>query len=861
MNAFFRRIADWWHRDRLGRELDDELRFHRRMLERDQLAFGATTDRAARYASVRLGNVTSIKERSRDVWNPVWFDALIGDTRHALRVLRRHLAFTATVVVTLGLAVGANTLMLTIVDRTLLRPLPYQNPDGLVAAFHRDVKFARDDKATGAEVARWAALSPVFASVAFAWDAQYTMTSATPAVVLRGFQFSPNMFAVLGVHAAIGRTLAGGDEVPGSDHVVVLSDHLWRSAFAASRDVVGQVIRLDDAPYLVVGVMPASFAHPDATIDLWTPLAMPVGLASNNTLRAFNVVARLRDGVTAADARKRLPNDVRIESLRDVYLGPAKPVIWVLQGAVLLLVLIAGANVANLVLAHATTARREVALRHALGASRRRVIGGFVIQGVVLALLGCAVGIAVANIALSAIPSAIGRLFAGALPLGLDEGLAAGAVTTAIGTTIVLGIVIGLLMALSSRSAPGVGLRTDARAASTNPSVVDVRAAVIVVQIAVSLVLLASSALLVRSYLNLERRSLGFGTAGRLTFLLQPQANRYPDLPRMSGYVDEVLAKIRALPGVEMAAATSAVPLTGPDARRRLVIPGARDSADASVIHYRVVSPDYFATMAIRLRAGRSFSSDDRAAGLPVAVVNETLARSRWPGESPVGKTVTIAGGPVSSTAVIVGVVADVRHEGLAAEVQPELYRPIDQAFWPFVGIVAKTTTDPAAASKSVERAVWAVNASQPIEDVRTMDDVAAESVALRRVSMLVVSAFAIAAGLLSAVGIYGVIAYVVSLRTRELGIRVALGADPMSVMRHVVGSGARLALAGAAAGIGATLGVTHFLSALLFGVPPRDPSSVGAALVLTILVSLAASYFPARRASRIDPAITLRSE
>ena len=533
--------------------------------------------------------------------------------------------------------------MLTIVDRAILRPLPYGDPGSLVAAFHRNTVQARDDKATGAEVERWSNLTGVFSSVAFAWDAQYTLTSSSPAIALRAFQFSTNMFSTLGVHPALGRTFASGDEVPGADHVTVLSDHLWRTAFNAAPNVVGRIVRLDDAPYTIIGVMRPSFAHPDATIDLWTPLAMPAGLASNNSLHVFNVVGRLRPGLSIAAARGRLGNDVHLETLRDLYLGPARPVIWVLQGAVLLLVLIAAANVANLVLAHATTARREVALRRALGASSGRVTRSFVTQGFILAAAGCIGGIVVADVGLFAVPASLRQLF-GAMPADWSHGVSAAAVVASVGLSIALAFAIGLAMSAGSRSTPGTALRSDSRGGAASRGVTQLRGALIVAQIAVSLVLLASSSLLVRSYLNLERRSLGFETANRLTFLLQPQANRYADLARMSSYVDQVLARIRAVPGVSAVAAASAVPLTGTDARRRLVLPGATDSAGANVIHYRVVSPGYFATMGIPLRAGRALTSADRAGAPDVALVNETLARTHWPSESPIGKTVTIAG-------------------------------------------------------------------------------------------------------------------------------------------------------------------------------------------------------------------------
>jgi len=857
MQTLIRRAIVWWSRNRPARKLTEALEVHRRMLERHVRAPGAGADHDKSDAARRSGNRTSITEQSRDVRRLSWLSDLAQDLRFGARALRRRLAFSGAVVATLAVAVSANSVIFTVVDRAILRPLPYPAPNQLVAVFHRDARHGTNDKASGAEVAAWSARSGPFESVAFSWDAQYTLTSSRAPVVLRGFQVSSRFFATLGAAPALGRTFAARDTIEGANRVAVLSDHLWRTEFDADRNIVGRVIRLDDAPYVVVGVMPSSFAHPDATIDLWTPLAMPIGLAANTSLHAFNVVARMRPGATVATSSAALRGDATLESLRDLYLGSARSVIWLLQGAVCFLLLIAAANVTNLVLAYATTLRREADLRRALGASSGRVARGVIAQVLVLVSVGLATGLAIADVGIGTVPAFMSQLF-GAMPADLGDGISALAVAVAVLFMLLITAVAGSVMTFGSGAGSPATLLTTVRAGAGR-GVARLRAAIIVAQVAVSLLLLAASALLIRSYLRLEHRSLGFATTNRLTFMLMPQPTRYP-ASRVSGYVEQVLAQIRAVPGVRSVAATSAIPLTGTDARRRLVLPGELDSAAANVVHYRVVSQSYFATMSIPVRSGRAFTRDDRVGSRQVAMVNELLARERWPGGSPIGETVIIAGGPAPETAEIVGVLADVRHEGPGTDPEPEIYRPLDETYWPFFGIVVQTSADPAAMTKAVERAVWSVDRTQAIDGVRTLDDIAASAVALRRASMLIVSAFALAAALLAAVGIFSVMSYVVSLRTQEIAVRLALGARPGDVMRQVVLSGTRLAFAGGAAGAVASYVLMRYLVTPLFDADPGDAVSLGVAFGAIVSVGFIASYLPARRAARTDPVTALRS-
>jgi putative ABC transport system permease protein len=788
-------------------------------------------------------------------------------------VLRRRPGFTLLSVITLAVGIAGTTAIFTLVDRALLRPLPYRDADRLVAVWHRDVEHARNDKATGAELTAWQTARRVFEDVAFSWDAQYTLTSVEQPMALRGFQFSTNFFSLLGARAALGRTFVADDEARDGGRVVVLSHHLWQNAFGSAPDIVGKIIQLDGAPYTVIGVMPRQFAHPVVGIDVWTPLAFPTDLAQNNSLHAFNVVGRLQPGLTASLAERELTRLARsgnpttgeavriaLQSLRDSYLGPVGPVLWILQAAVVLLLLIAVANIANLILAHASTVRREVAVRRALGGSAGRLFRQFVAQGLTLTIVSAILGLTLAAFVVEALPRAFeGQL--GSLPVDASTGLSWPALAMSAVLTVGVGVALGALIALSTRDTSHEELRAAGRAYTNRHIAVRLRGAIVVLQVAVSLLFVATAGLLVKSFIKLNARQLGIATDHRLAFLLQLPANRYEGVTRTAAYVDQILGALRAVPGVQSAAATSALPLSGMDARRVLVVPGDRDTTRQRVIHFRVISPEYFATMGIPVLRGRPFTLGDGGDGVGVAIVSARLAKLRWPGENPIGKTVMIAGGPTTSTVQIVGVVGDVRHEGLAADPQPEVYRPLNQVYWPFFAVVVKTTFEPHVATRAAEQAVWSINRAQPVDRVRTMESIAAESVGLRRASMELLSVFGVFAALLATFGIYGVVSYVVSLRTREIGIRIALGAVPRHLTASIVAGGVRLAVIGAALGLAATVLTTRFVASLLFGVTATDGATLAGAVLATVGVALVASYFPARRAAHVDPAVTLRDE
>lgn len=787
-------------------------------------------------------------------------DSLWQDLQFAARVLRGRRGFGLTAMITLGLAVGANMAIFTVIDRVLLNPLPYANADQLYAVFHHDTKTGLDDKASGAEVMDWRSRPGLFSNVGFSWDAQYTLTSASRPISLRAFQFSDGFFSMLGATPAIGRTLRAGDAAPGAEHVVVLSDHLWRTEFGGARDVLGRVLRLDDTAYTIVGVMPPAFAHPEAGIDLWAPLPMPPGLVDNRSLHVFTVVARMAPGVTAQQVRAALGSTAAIEPLRDVYVGPARTALWILQAALVFLLVVATANIANLSLAHATAVERETAIRLALGATGQRLASQFLTLGLMIAAIGFVIAITLAGYAIDAAPLIFARFF-GSTPPMLADGVTPAAVAAAIAASALIGSTIGGIMLLSSRSGCIGALGYGSRSITASRRATRVRSAIVAAQLAISLVLLCSSGLLIRSVVNLEHRSLGVTTDDRLAFVLVP-TGEYGSPGRIAMYVEQILDRLRAVPGVQAAAATSAIPLSGMDARRRLILGAARDSSTNgrdNVVHYRVISNEYFGDVGVPVRRGRPFDAADRSGSEAVAVVNETAVRARFGGETPIGRLVTIAGGPKPEVVRIVGVVGDVRHAGLASDPVPEIYRPLNQAYWPFFGIIVHIATDPSAMVKSAEAAVWAMNPRQPIDRVTTMASLASDSLALRRTSMLLLAAFAMAATLLAALGVYGVLAYVVRQRTREIGVRIALGAEPAHVAWQVTTSGVALAAIGCVAGAALTVLLTRYLRSLLFEVQPTDAWTLVSALAITIAIAAIASYLPARRAARVDPTVALR--
>jgi putative ABC transport system permease protein len=805
---------------------------------------------------------------------------MMNNLRYALRQLVKSPGFTIAAVITLALGIGASTAIFSVLHAVLLRALPYRKADRLVAIWQLNLERQAPDKVTCADYADWKARNHVFEDIAYSMDEPYTLTdnTGTPQSVT-GFQFSTNLFMLLGAQPLLGRTFLSEDGEPGKDHVIVLSHRLWEKRFASDQSVVGRSVNLNGRPYTIVGVMPPEFAHPGTFVDLWTPLTLEANWYENRKLHVLHVVARLRPGVELPQAQREMKTltdelarqypdtnknwGAKLAPIRDLYTGNIREALWVLQSAVFLMLMIACANVANMLLAQASSREREVAIRMALGARRRHLFSQFLTQGLILALLGAAGGLLLAFWGVQVLP----RLFSaqlGSIPLPTQpsEWINWPVLLFAIVTAVVAGVVFGLTPAFRAPRLPQERLKAGVRGFAGHSLPVRLRSVLIVSQVALSLMLLAGSGLLIRSFLRLQKESLGFETDRVATSFLLLAPNRYPDGNATTIFLDQVLARLKAVPGVEFAGAISTLPLSGNDARRPFTVPGQpEEQGRPNIARFRLVTPDYFRTMRIPLKRGRLFDEGDRKGSAEVVILSEGLARRFWPNEDPIGKTMMVPDMQTPTIRQIVGVVGDVRHYGLAEAAPIEIYRPFYQARWPFFTVVVRGILEPVQLANALRQAITETDKDQPIQVVRMMDELAADSVALRRASMVLLAIFAAVAVLLAALGIYSVMSYMVVQRTQEIGIRLALGARPTDVLGLVTREALVLVVTGVSLGLLGAFGLTRFLATLLYGVQPTDPATFVSVSVLLTVVALLASYIPARRAAKVDPMVALRCE
>ncbi|HEY0101247.1 MAG TPA: ABC transporter permease [Pyrinomonadaceae bacterium] len=877
LKGLYRRVRALICKEAIHNEIDEEMRFHIDMREEENVRQGMSPEEARRDAERRFGRFTRVKEQGYEVRGGRWLESLWQDCRYGTRMLWKNFGFTTVAVLVLALGIGANTSLFSVVNAVLLRPLPF--PDAERIIWFDGVHQARGITASNlspADYSDWEKQASDFESMSayVTGSANLSDEVGEPERVPR-VSVTAGFFPTLGASPALGRALLPEDESPGGEDVAILSHALWQRRFGASPGVVGTRLLVNGTPVTVVGVMPAGFDFPRAS-QMWTPLK-PEKSAQKRDNRYLNVLARLKPDVTLEEAETQLgiinsrlgqqyPEtnggwSVRLTPLHERTVRDVSTSLWLLLGAVGFVLLIACANVTNLLLARAAGRRREIALRTALGAGRLRVIRQLLTESLMLATLGGAVGLVLSfflmDLLVSISPANLPRLN----EVSMDWrvlGFTAGAVC-------VVGLLFGIAPALqASKTDLNEVLKEGSFGSSGGLGRNRVRAALVISEVALSLLLLVGAGLLIRSFLLLHAVDAGFDPEKVLTMRVSLPSTRYSDPQQRVNFFRQLTERVEALPGVEAAGAAISLPLGGTtlSVARGFVREGnpltTEHAFDAS---YNVTTPGYIKTMRIPLKSGRVFTDRDAADAPPVAIINESLARRAFPDIDPVGKRLT-AWRDEEFAREIVGVVADVKMGQMEGEDRPQVYVPQAQnATWGALSLAVRTSVEPESLAGAVREAVLAIDKSQPVYDIRTMEDVRSASVANRRLIVLLFAGFATLAFLLAVVGIYGVLSYAVTQRTHEIGIRLALGAQRADVLRLVVGQGMRLVVLGVAVGMVGAFLVTRLLKSLLFGVSAADPVTFAVVALVLSVVGLLACYIPARRATRVDPLIALRNE
>jgi putative ABC transport system permease protein len=812
-------------------------------------------------------------------------ELLLQDIRYAVRTLVKSPLFTAVAALTIALGIGANTAIFSIVNGVLLRPLPYERPGELTMIWNRwegwPQTWVSED-----ELWDLRHMNRAFTGVAAFTDGGRNLTGGdTPERVRTGFAMA-DVFGVLGARPLLGRTYTADEDRPGGTRVAVIGEGLWRRRFAGDPSIIGRAIFLDDSSTTVIGVMPASFQLPlhfdGQPMDLWLPLRLDSTNTSGRGSHYLNVVGRMRPGITATAAdrdvaavarrmKEQFPNNYSpgfgalAVGVEQQVLGDVRTALFIMLGAVGLVLLVACANVANLLLARAESRQREIAVRTALGAGRVRLVRQMLTESVVLFLAGGGLGIALAAVGLRVLVAAappdiprVGQVGIDATVLGFTVGL-----------SLLTGIVFGLVPALHAvRGALHTSLK-EGRGTSSDRASQRSRSALVVAEVALALVLVVGAALLMKSFARLRGVDPGFDPKGVVTMRLTLPPARYVSSAMTRRFYRTLIDRVRALPGVESAAAVRVLPLTSTMGDWSFAIEGR--TAEPGVNYagdWQVATADYFKVMRIPLRRGRLTTDADDERGTPVVVIGEALAKAAWPQGDALGARITLGPGD-SVYRTVIGIVGDVRHRGLDADARPEMYLPHAQFPGSSRGgiaqrnmvLVARTRGDPAALSGAIRRELAAVDPTLPVSAVQTMEEVLGTWAAERRLTAGLLGGFGLVALTLAALGIYGVMAYAVAQRTRELGIRVALGAQPGDVVSFVVGQAMRVAAGGIVVGLAGAFALTRLMRGMLFHVSPTDPVTFTTIPIVLAIVALAAAAIPARRATRVDPAVTLKTD
>ncbi len=873
-NRFFRRAK--WDEER-ARELQAYLETE----TTENVARGMSPDDAADAARRKLGNLTQIREEIYHMNSLGFLETLWQDIRYALRMLRKNPGFTAVAVLTLALGIGANTAIFSLVNGVLLRPLPYRDPDRLTIVWEKN-DDGTPENVGYATYLEWKAQNKSFQELAIYSSWQPVLQVGEPEQ-LNGLRVTSNYFRTLGVHPELGRDFLPEEDVPASLKVVILSHSLWQRKFNSDPGIVGKSIDMNATSYLVAGVLPASYQSlmtqdpRGGTVEIWRVLGYDVSQPwACRSCHHLIAIGRLRDGISPSEAKaemdvitaaqmKAFPKEysasgVILTPLREQLLGHAGTPLYILFGAVTFVLLVACANLANLLLSRAANREHEAAIRMALGAGRGRIVRQLLVENCLLALLGAAAGLLPALWT----PAVVAALGTGDLPRLDAVHLDWRVLAFAVGLALLTGVLSGLAPALRlSNAGLQDSLKEGARGTSSGANR-RLRGLLVVAEVSLSLTLLVGAGLLLRSLASLLTVSPGFDPGHVLTLRTSVLGQRFNDNKILRQFFVDAVARLRSLPGVEAAAAASQFPFDGNMDRYGFHAEGkmnANPELDESAERY-CITPGFLSVLRIPLLRGRDINAADTADSPGVILINQTTALRIWPGEDPIGKRVKL-GGLDHPWMTVVGIVGDVHHEGLDAAPWTQFYVP--HAQWPFpdsvMTFVVRTTGPPGSIASAARQAIHSLDASQPLSRVMPMEDYVGLSVQGRRFSLILIGAFGVIALLLSVIGIYGVTSYTVAQRTREIGIRIALGAQRNEVLALMMRQGAVLILAGIGVGVAASVVLTRFLSSMLFGVTPTDPVTFALVAVLLVCVAALACWIPARRAMRVDPMVALRHE
>ncbi len=882
VSQHWRRLIFYLRRNRFDRELEEEMRFHLEMKAEENAEAGIEPEEARYAAQRQFGNQTLLWEVSRDMWSYRILETFAQDLRYGLWMMLKNPGFTAVAALTLALGIGANTAIFTVVNAVLLQPLPFHEPERLVRVWRSS---AEDDRTALSfpDFADIRAKQTVFERMAAWRSGDCTLTGQGDPVNLSGLVVTAELFPLLGVTPQLGRGFTPEEDQAGN-RAVILSHSLWQNRFNSDPNVAGKTVTINSQSYNVAGVMPAEFKFPirNDPVDLWVSLAAVAEgrepLTSQRGWLAFGVIGRLKPNVTApqAEAALRVIVDnlarqhtessdflrARVlpfhqEVVRDVRLG-----LMLMFGAVGCVLLIACANVANLLLQRATTRRKEIAIRAALGAGRWRIFRQLLTESLLLALGGGVIGWLLAVWLTKLLISLAPR----GLPRAPEAGMDARVLGFAVLVSLATGVIFGLAPALqAAKTDLNEALKDNSKGGGARSN--RFRNALVVAEVALTLMLLVCSGLLLNSFLRLQRVDPGFDTHNVLTFRIELPANRYSQQTQVAPFYQQLISRLEAAPGVKSVSAISHLPLSSHRGTTGFSIEGIATPPDNPVPYltdFRAVTPGYFKTMGMQLIKGREFTPRDELRSTQVAIINEALARRYFPNQDPLGKRVMPGVGIDERGWLmreIVGVVRDSKHVSLREEPPPNIYLPHGQFPRQGMTLVVRAANGPNMLIGVVQKEAHALDSELPVFEIRTLDQYLASSVAEPKFSALLLGLFAGLALILSCIGLYGVMSYVVAQRTRELGIRMALGAQTRDVLKLVIRQGIRLTLLGAAIGGAGAVALSRVIKSWLFGVSPTDPLTFAVAALLLAVVALLSCWIPARRATKVDPITVLRSE